>query len=106
MSISIKIMKSKMSTPIIVPTERHEVLALLRQARQDRRDVFIQGIRLRKSIQQEKIKALQMASPEKRPEKVEKVMWDAVTSHRRRNHISRVIVRCIYVVVKVVMVVP
>jgi hypothetical protein len=33
------------------------------------------------------------------------IMWDAVTSHRRRNHISRVIVGCIYVGVKVVMVV-
>jgi hypothetical protein len=49
MSISIKIMQSKMSTPIIVPTERHKVLALLRQVCRNRRDVIKQGIRLRKS---------------------------------------------------------
>jgi hypothetical protein len=73
MSISIKLMHSKMSTPFLIPTERHEVLALLRQARRDRRDVIKQGVRLRKLNQQEKIKALQMANPEKRPEKIEKV---------------------------------
>jgi hypothetical protein len=28
------------------------------------------------------------------------IMWDAVTSHRQRNHISWVIVGCIYVGVR------
>jgi hypothetical protein len=35
MSILIKIMKSKMSNPVKIPTERSKVLALLRQARRD-----------------------------------------------------------------------
>jgi hypothetical protein len=80
MSISIKLVQSKMSIPLLIPTERHEVLALLRQARRDRRDVIKQGVRLRQSNQQEKIKALQMANPEKRPEKIEKVYLNTLAS--------------------------
>jgi hypothetical protein len=80
MSISIKIMQSKMSNPVKIPTERSELLALLRQARRDRRDVIKQGLRFRKSYQHEKLKALQMASPEKLPEKVEKMFLATLAS--------------------------
>jgi hypothetical protein len=80
MSASIHIMLSKLTSPTLIPAEYPIILSMLRQARRDRPEAIKQGDQLRQSSQQEKIKALQMANPEKIPKKVEKVFLNTQAS--------------------------
>ena len=80
MSMSIALKQSKLTEPVDIPDSLAAIKIALRQARRDRRDVLKTGKQQRKQFQDDKIKALQMASPSKPPEKVEKVFRNTLAS--------------------------
>jgi hypothetical protein len=80
MTTSIRIMQSKLTALVAFLVEYTIIQSMLRQARRERREAIKQGVRFRQSHQQEKIKALQMANPDKQPEKVEKAFLNTLAS--------------------------
>ena len=80
MSTAIDIQQAKLEQPIQVPDTVEEIKVALRQARRDRRTVIKQGAQRRKTYQQDKILALQMASPNTAPDIVEKVFHNTQAS--------------------------
>ncbi len=80
MSIAIQLKQARRPEPVVIPDTEADIKSDLRQARRDRRIVLRESAQLRKSRQQEKIKALQMANPTKPPDKVEKVYKNTLAS--------------------------
>jgi hypothetical protein len=72
MSVPIAVMQAKLNNPISIPTSPAELNQALRAAQKLRREVLAKGKELRQFFKQDRIKALQLASPKKPPDLIEK----------------------------------
>lgn len=79
-SRSIASMQAKLSSPIEIPTTRAAINASLRKAQKDRRLIVQKAKTFRETFKQDRIRALQLASPKKAPEIVEKAFHSAQAS--------------------------
>ena len=72
MSPAITMMQQKLSTPIPIPTTMVDIKLALRAARRECRQVIAKGRAYRKDRTKERIKALQMANPDRDKDVIEK----------------------------------
>lgn len=77
---SILIKQSKLEHPIEIPTTLAGMKTALREAQRERRAVIIKGKELRSMYQKDRIRALQLASPKKDPQLIEKAFHSAQAS--------------------------